>query len=54
MMADQEKAWWVQPYDEDWGFIVHAEDRSGARTKGLSLIDEWGQIRAVRLKPLDG
>ena len=49
-----EKAWWINPYGEDWGFIVHADTRSGARVKGLSLIEEWTQIRATRLKKLDG
>jgi len=49
-----EKAYWINPYGENWGFIVHAETRSGARVKGLSLIEEWTQIRATRLKKLDG
>ena len=49
-----EIAWWINPYGEDWGLIVHAETRSEARTKGLSLIDEWTQIRAIRLPKLDG
>ena len=49
-----ERAWWINPYGEDWGFIVHAETRSEARTKGLSLIDDWTEIRATRLKALDG
>ena len=49
-----EKTWWINPYGEDWGFIVHANTRSDARTKGLSLIEEWTQIRATRLKKLDG
>ena len=48
------KAWWINPYGEDWGFIVHADTRSEARVKGLSLIEEWTQIRATRLKKLDG
>ena len=49
-----EKAWWINPYGEDWGFIVHADTRSDARTKGLPLIDEWTEIRATRLQDLDG
>ncbi len=48
------KTWWINPYGEDWGFIVHADTRSEARVMGLSLIDEWTQIRATRLKKLDG
>lgn len=49
-----DKAWWINPYGEDWGFIVHADTRSEARTKGLPLIEEWTAIRATRLKQLDG
>jgi hypothetical protein len=48
------KTWWINPYGEDWGFIVHADTRSQARVKGLGLIDEWTEIRATRLKKLDG
>ena len=52
MMSD--RAWWISPYGEDWGFIVHADTRSQARNKGLGLIDEWNEIRAVRIPELDG
>ena len=48
------KTWWINPYGEDWGFIVHADTRSEARVKGLGLIDEWTEIRATRLPTLDG
>ena len=49
-----DKAWWVTPYGEDWGCIVHADTRAQARSKGLGLIDEWNEIRAVRIPELDG
>ena len=48
------KAWLIQPYGEDWCFIVHARTRSKAKKKGLGLIDEWNKIRAIRLPKLDG